>query len=327
MKSKLLKQLIIFVTILSLFNVSIVTAAADSIPCIETGSRTIYVGESFQPTIANIMGQNILSTTWKSSKPSVAKVKQDGTIIGKKAGQSNITCIVAYTDIYKVKFKFTLYVKNKTSDNKNDNTSKNKVSSKQKTSSTYCQGIYPPVEAVKKNNYKGYDKTSKATLKAIRKVTKPLMKSSVSRKKKVKAVHDWLVNNTSYDYENLNAGTLPMRAYGLMGPMLDGKAVCNGYALAFEFMMNVLDVPCYFVSGVAVNASGAEPVGHAWNRVKIKGKWYYLDVTWDDPVSSVDILSYDYYLSKKLWSDHAVDEQHMTDKQYCDFSYVLKELR
>ena len=37
---------------------------------------------------------------------------------------------------------------------------------------------------------------------------------------------------------------------------------------------------------------------HIWNVVELKGKWYHLDLTWDDPVMSdgTERLSHDYML-------------------------------
>ena len=53
--------------------------------------------------------------------------------------------------------------------------------------------------------------------------------------------------------------------------------------------------------------------GHAWNKVKVDGSWYNIDLTWDDPVSSRPILSYDYFLVSDAvmkkdhsWADYGV---------------------
>ena len=99
---------------------------------------------------------------------------------------------------------------------------------------------------------------------------------------KVKIVHDWLVMNVSYDYANYVAGTIPKTSYGITGVMLNGKSVCQGYALAFQYFMEVLGIESEFIRGKANNGTGWN--GHGWNRVKLDGVWYYIDVTWDDPL-------------------------------------------
>ncbi len=62
------------------------------------------------------------------------------------------------------------------------------------------------------------------------------------------------------------------------GALLKKVAVCDGYSHAFQMVMRKLKIPCRFVTG----SSGG--VGHAWNMVKLSGKWYHIDVTFDDPI-------------------------------------------
>lgn len=114
---------------------------------------------------------------------------------------------------------------------------------------------------------------------------------------KVREIHDWMVKNMAYDYENYVSGTIPERSYGLEGAVLYGKAVCQGYAEAFSYFMYVLGIESEMVTGTANNGNGLW-IGHAWNKVKIDGNWYYVDVTWDDPVPDRGdcVYWYQYYL-------------------------------
>lgn len=120
----------------------------------------------------------------------------------------------------------------------------------------------------------------------------------VSDKDKVKAVHDWLVMNVAYDYDNYLKGTIPDNSYSVIGPMLYGKAVCQGYADVFNIFMEALGIECKMITGTADNGSGVWG-GHAWNKVKVDGNWYYIDVTWDDPVPDRGgkVYWYQYYLT------------------------------
>lgn len=61
------------------------------------------------------------------------------------------------------------------------------------------------------------------------------------------------------------------------GPIVLGKAVCEGYSLAYKKLVTGIGIPAQFVSGPA---SGSE--GHMWNRIQIDGQWYNMDATWDD---------------------------------------------
>ena len=78
--------------------------------------------------------------------------------------------------------------------------------------------------------------------------------------------HDWLMQNVQYDE---SAGH-----YGADGALLAGTGVSDSYAKAFYLMMKAVGVSCGRV--VSDDAS------HAWNAVMLGGKWYMVDVTWDD---------------------------------------------
>lgn len=122
-----------------------------------------------------------------------------------------------------------------------------------------------------------------------------------SNYQKVKLIHDYIVNNTRY-VSSANAHT----AYGAL---LEGKAVCQGYSQLAYKMLTDAGVKCYFISGQANNGSRTED--HAWNLVKAGKKWYYLDVTWDDPTGGEDRLRYDYFLvgSRKFDQDHIASSE------------------
>ena len=134
--------------------------------------------------------------------------------------------------------------------------------------------------------------------KKVKSVLKSLKLSKLSDKEKVKKIHDYIVNLFSYD-RTLTRFT----AYdGLVS--VKHTTVCQGYAVLMYKMLTDAGVPCRYVTGNAGEA-------HAWNIVKIGNKWYHLDATWDDPVSSVPQLSYEYFLvgSKTIAEDHRLDAE------------------
>lgn len=99
----------------------------------------------------------------------------------------------------------------------------------------------------------------------------------MSDREKIKAVHDWLCVNVDYDYDDYLAGSLSRRSYSIAGAVIYGDAVCNGYMLAFEAFMDVLGIESENVVGWRSAGDG-----HGWNKVKLDGVWYEIDVTWDD---------------------------------------------
>lgn len=94
----------------------------------------------------------------------------------------------------------------------------------------------------------------------------------------VQNAHDWLINGIEYD-ESLSEQNIR----NIYGALNNKKAVCEGYAKAFKYIMDEANIPCIIVIGNGINASG-KTESHAWNYVKVDGVWYGIDVTWDDPI-------------------------------------------
>ena len=160
--------------------------------------------------------------------------------------------------------------------------------------------------AAKKTNK--YRLNGSAT-KKVKKVIKNNIKASWSDYKKVKYVHDWMVKNISYD-ENLSNFTFS-------DAILKKSAVCQGYSETFMVFMELLGIPVKYVPSV-------EQGNHAWNLVKVSGKWYHVDVTWDDP-AGMDFITdnypvYDYFLqSTKSFQSKAT--QNGYEHQYTASKY------
>ena len=119
---------------------------------------------------------------------------------------------------------------------------------------------------------------TKSEDKRVDQVIKTVIKKGMSTRDKVKAVHNWLIRNVKYDYDNYLRGTVPKVSHTSKGALVRGLAVCDGYSKAFMKIMRKLKIPCRMLAGVS------EGGGHAWNLVKVGGKWLHVDVTFDDPI-------------------------------------------
>lgn len=87
-------------------------------------------------------------------------------------------------------------------------------------------------------------------------------------------IHDYVCKNCVYDADTEQYGT----SYDAL---VDGKAVCEGYARAIKVLLDRIKIKNYLITGKAANKSGkVEP--HMWNIVEINGKRFHLDATWDD---------------------------------------------
>ena len=103
-----------------------------------------------------------------------------------------------------------------------------------------------------------------------------------------------MIRNIRYDYKNYLRKKIPQSAGTVKGALLKKLCVCEGYAVAFRKLMSSYHIPCKLVHGRANGES------HAWNIVKLDGKWYHIDVTWDDPIVNGNNgntnIHYEYFL-------------------------------
>lgn len=141
---------------------------------------------------------------------------------------------------------------------------------------------------------------------ALNKILKRVNGSSDLEKEK--AVHDLLIKNVEYN-ENAasNINKYLPRSNTLLGVLFYKSAVCEGISKTTKMLLNLLDIKCIVVIGTANNSQENGP--HAWNLVKVDGKIYHLDVTWDIGLSAPNRISYEYYnlKDKQIYKDHSSD--------------------
>ncbi|QKS48643.1 leucine-rich repeat domain-containing protein (plasmid) [Paenibacillus cellulosilyticus] len=114
--------------------------------------------------------------------------------------------------------------------------------------------------------------------KEARDVIARLIKPGMSDLVKETAIHDYLLNKITYDWQyyskRIKTGTDP---YGIYGALIEGISVCEGYARAMNLLGQLAGLDIMYISGTSLGG-----VGHAWNLVKINGSYAHVDVTWDD---------------------------------------------
>ena len=92
-------------------------------------------------------------------------------------------------------------------------------------------------------------------------------------------LNDYLVDNVEYDVYLYRP--LIHTAYGAL---VNGVAVCDGYAYALEYLLDGLGITNLVGAGYVVDENSPEGEGHMWSYVELYGNWYGVDVTWNDPV-------------------------------------------
>ena len=124
-----------------------------------------------------------------------------------------------------------------------------------------------------------------------RAILKKIITPNMTDAEQLKAVHDYIVLNTAYDYDNYKNDTVPEESYTEYGVLFKGVAVCDGYARTTKLFLDLLGIENYYVAGEA----GGEL--HAWNVVKIDDKYVQVDTTWDDPAPNrPGEVRYDYFM-------------------------------
>lgn len=99
------------------------------------------------------------------------------------------------------------------------------------------------------------------------------------RRLRVKALHDWVADRVVYDVEALTGPRPPQDAETVFRSR---RAVCAGYAELFSELLRLAGEEAVVVAGDSRHESGdLTGQGHAWNAVRVDGRWELVDVTWD----------------------------------------------
>lgn len=167
----------------------------------------------------------------------------------------------------------------------------------------YSKGILWP-------NYEKDREEIKLHQKIIREKRKDILSEIINPNmtdyNKVKAVHDYIINTTRYDKAYFQNEEVKPESHTVYGVLVEGVAVCDGYAKAMKYLLEPLDIETIIVNGKS------KGMNHAWNIVKIEDEYYHIDATWNDPVTEdgQDIIVYDYFNLK----DEDIAKTHSWNK-------------
>ena len=112
------------------------------------------------------------------------------------------------------------------------------------------------------------------------------------------ALHDALAAKITY--------TSSANAHNAYGALVEGQAVCEGYAEALQYLLQCAGVQSFIAIGDSVNQETGQFVGHAWNYVRIDGDYYHVDLTWNDQ----DQRLYHAYFNQ---TDSVITQDHILD--------------
>ena len=166
-------------------------------------------------------------------------------------------------------------------------------------SGLYIKSWYIMVES----DYRLYS-TRKAVAASMEKGMKPFLEkidnARATKKSEMELellIHDMIIEEVDYAYDNLGGAETATFAHSIVGVFDNNSAtdvVCEGYAKAFQYLCGYAGLDSIYAIGYST--SGGYSGGHAWNLIKIDGKWYNVDLTWNDENGSeYDGYIYDYY--------------------------------
>lgn len=112
-------------------------------------------------------------------------------------------------------------------------------------------------------------------------------------------IHDFIVKNITYDKLKKEY------SHEIIGALGHGVAVCEGIAKAVKILCDELKIWCIIALSEANPEKGIK-YRHAWNVIRIGGRYYHLDATFDNTISKDDIIRYDYFnlSDKQIFRDH-----------------------
>ena len=102
---------------------------------------------------------------------------------------------------------------------------------------------------------------------------------------RILAAHDALIDRCEYDYAGMESGGNGKFATSY-GALVEGKAICSGYAEGFGYLMKRMGVEAGVCRGYMAEGF------HAWNYVMLNGDYYWIDTTWDDESSRAPSREY-----------------------------------
>lgn len=166
------------------------------------------------------------------------------------------------------------------------------------------------VEIIIKPSYLHTKAQEAAVTAQVDNIIDEIIKPGMTDIEKIKAINDYIVTHTVY-----TEGGTDTSVHSPYTIISEGKGVCQAYALLAYRLLEKAGIENRYVTGWAT-------VGHAWNLIKLDGKWYHLDTTWNDPVFNWANLNDEPYLKNYvrynyfLVSDQTIKKDHLIDPGY-----------
>ena len=145
-----------------------------------------------------------------------------------------------------------------------------------------------------------------------KKIKEIIKKLKISKKdteyQAVKKIYDWFCKDSGMVY-NDKQNTIEDVLYKNTG-------ACSSFSVVFKYLLNEIGIECDLIGCANIFEIGG--YGHAWNRVKIDNKWYYLDITWDLNLQEI-------FKGTKDYSFYLVSFEDIYKNDHSDKSFEEKD--
>lgn len=141
--------------------------------------------------------------------------------------------------------------------------------------------------------------------------------SNASAYDKLRYIYEYIIETTDYDINaECNQDIRSVLKYQ--------TSVCAGYSRTYQYLCNLLEIPCIYVTGTGKNGES-----HSWNEVQIGDNWYWVDVTWGDPVYENEsemgnVMNYNYLCvsDRDFLDTHVINTGFELSNYSCSDLYV-----
>ncbi len=142
------------------------------------------------------------------------------------------------------------------------------------------------------------------------------------------------VKSLKYDYEFAEQMSgKPFHFYAEDNPsynetyiaLTEHTGVCSAFSVGYNFLLSQLDIEAYYVGA----DHKTESVSHAWSMLKLNGKWFFADPTWDAVKGNSSIAYFGVQTLERATNGYLVDRYRISDMRGVKFSdfAVVRDFR
>ena len=136
-------------------------------------------------------------------------------------------------------------------------------------------------------------------------IIKKYINDSLSEKDKIRKIHNYIIDNTTYDKNRSDEKVVKYKSDNAYGVLVENHGLCGGYTDSMMLFLEKFNIPNYKIA----------TENHIWNYVKLNNEWLHLDLTWDDPVTNngKNVLDDSYFLITDSELKSIEKEEHNYD--------------